>query len=414
MRCRTQQMLISQLDVYKHNINFDPSYQREGGLWNKDKQGLFIDSILRSYDIPKIYFHDLRFHNEQIQYAIIDGKQRLQAIYGFIKGKFSSASSDGKSKDLFYNDLSDRRKEEFRASSLDIVLVEDADEDDIEDLFYRLNNGTTLSTAEKRNVIGGDMCDVIRELSSKNKFFTNRIRISNKRKVHLEIATRFLLIEHQSIKKEDDRTIDLTKKPLDRFVEENKEISDGYRRKLMKETEQKLQSPKNIFSTKDPFLTRHVFIQTYYILIRNLLSKYAVQNKEIRSFLEMFEKERLDDRKKDDSDREVDFVNFALQVQQGIGNKGAIDDRDRILRKYYLKWHPDTLPKDVKRMFNLEERNLIWILSGKTCQKCQRKLNDFEEMEADHIVPYSKGGKTTISNAQALCKSCNLEKSNKS
>jgi 5-methylcytosine-specific restriction endonuclease McrA len=36
---------------------------------------------------------------------------------------------------------------------------------------------------------------------------------------------------------------------------------------------------------------------------------------------------------------------------------------------------------------------------------------DFEEMEADHIMPWHKGGKTTAENCQMLCKSCNRIKS---
>ena len=36
-----------------------------------------------------------------------------------------------------------------------------------------------------------------------------------------------------------------------------------------------------------------------------------------------------------------------------------------------------------------------------------------EEMEADHIIPWSKGGHTDVDNCQCLCKKCNREKSNK-
>ena len=36
-----------------------------------------------------------------------------------------------------------------------------------------------------------------------------------------------------------------------------------------------------------------------------------------------------------------------------------------------------------------------------------------EEMEADHIIPWSQGGKTTPDNLQMLCKKCNREKSDK-
>lgn len=38
---------------------------------------------------------------------------------------------------------------------------------------------------------------------------------------------------------------------------------------------------------------------------------------------------------------------------------------------------------------------------------------DIEEMEADHITPWSKGGKTDGKNCQMLCKDCNRRKAGK-
>lgn len=35
---------------------------------------------------------------------------------------------------------------------------------------------------------------------------------------------------------------------------------------------------------------------------------------------------------------------------------------------------------------------------------------EFEQMHADHITPWSKGGKTTPDNCQMLCRDCNLKK----
>ena len=45
------------------------------------------------------------------------------------------------------------------------------------------------------------------------------------------------------------------------------------------------------------------------------------------------------------------------------------------------------------------------------CKYCNKKF-EFSEMHGDHIVPWSKGGKTDRDNLQMLCIECNLKKSN--
>jgi 5-methylcytosine-specific restriction endonuclease McrA len=39
------------------------------------------------------------------------------------------------------------------------------------------------------------------------------------------------------------------------------------------------------------------------------------------------------------------------------------------------------------------------------------KIFSTNEMEADHITPWSKGGKTSLENCQMLCVECNRRKS---
>ena len=46
------------------------------------------------------------------------------------------------------------------------------------------------------------------------------------------------------------------------------------------------------------------------------------------------------------------------------------------------------------------------------CAKCGKEI-ELHECQADHIVPWSKGGKTDKDNLQFLCQKCNGEKSNK-
>lgn len=44
------------------------------------------------------------------------------------------------------------------------------------------------------------------------------------------------------------------------------------------------------------------------------------------------------------------------------------------------------------------------------CQDCGKRLYD-QEIEFDHIIPYSKGGPTTVDNLRILCRECNRKKS---
>ena len=49
----------------------------------------------------------------------------------------------------------------------------------------------------------------------------------------------------------------------------------------------------------------------------------------------------------------------------------------------------------------------IYRRDGNRCRKCGRHTND---LEIDHIIPISKGGKSTMNNLQTLCHQCNVEK----
>lgn len=56
-------------------------------------------------------------------------------------------------------------------------------------------------------------------------------------------------------------------------------------------------------------------------------------------------------------------------------------------------------------------RFLIYDRDGHRCRRCGISER-FAQLEIDHIIPISKGGKTTYDNLQTLCHKCNVEKSN--
>jgi len=79
--------------------------------------------------------------------------------------------------------------------------------------------------------------------------------------------------------------------------------------------------------------------------------------------------------------------------------------------EYKRQTTDETNCSEEPRAFKSADRQkLLWKSDGK-CSICGKNL--FQGYHADHIIPYSLGGKTEINNGQALCQTCNLSKSNK-
>ena len=68
------------------------------------------------------------------------------------------------------------------------------------------------------------------------------------------------------------------------------------------------------------------------------------------------------------------------------------------------------------RAFTENEKRTMYERQKGICPMCRaagkRKKWNIEEMHADHKIPWSKGGHTTLDNGQMLCREHNLEKSN--
>lgn len=64
------------------------------------------------------------------------------------------------------------------------------------------------------------------------------------------------------------------------------------------------------------------------------------------------------------------------------------------------------------RAFTPSMKREAYEKQGGICPICGKHF-EIDEMEADHVTPWSEGGKTIIDNCQMLCKECNRRKSNK-
>lgn len=57
--------------------------------------------------------------------------------------------------------------------------------------------------------------------------------------------------------------------------------------------------------------------------------------------------------------------------------------------------------------FENNQSNYGWY----TCVRCKKKLRK-EDVDIDHIIPQSLGGKDDLNNLQPMCKTCNRSKKN--
>ena len=64
------------------------------------------------------------------------------------------------------------------------------------------------------------------------------------------------------------------------------------------------------------------------------------------------------------------------------------------------------------RDFLDRDKRTVYEKQGGVCPYCKKHF-EFSEMQGDHIVPWSKGGKTVLENLQMLCIECNLAKSDR-
>ncbi len=179
MRCDlAHHFTIEKARAWRSAIDIDPPYQRPAGVWTVAHRQRLIDSILNGYDIPKLYLHDLRGEQPTPVYAVIDGKQRLTAIWSFLDDGLPLApdfSLDPRNRPALPDDVRDPRPGDrwsslhpawqrvVRRTELSVVLVRDVHPDGLAELFGRLNDGVPLNPSERRNAIGGDLAALIRE-----------------------------------------------------------------------------------------------------------------------------------------------------------------------------------------------------------------------------------------------------------
>lgn len=198
MKCTATELEIETIisRIKSGDVNLQPDFQR-GEVWSSQKKRKLIDSILRGWRIPPIHV----IENANYIDEVLDGQQRLATIRDFfyddikIDGKLPPVDSNINVFDGYvFSELNQEVQRRFKKYSITIIRLTEYTPQEPAELFYRLNQPATLTSAEQRNAFIGVTREQIREIVDK---FENSgakketIGFSNSRMAYDDIISKF-------------------------------------------------------------------------------------------------------------------------------------------------------------------------------------------------------------------------------
>ncbi len=399
---------ISDARGIRSHIDTNPDYQRPS-VWSLSQKQLLIDTILRGYDIPKMYWRQTGTKPES--YEVVDGQQRLRAIWSYFDGEYGLANDaepiDGSNvAGLKINELPQDLFTRIQMYYIDVVVMEDSDEDEVREMFLRLQNGTSLKAQEKRNAMPGKMREFVKQLTY-HDFFKN-VAFENSRFTHDLVAAQMVCLEIAG------NPVNIKNADLNRMYKENIDFSaDSLIAKSVIKT---LNLLAEIFPEKTPELERYNVISLYCV-ISELQRQYAFADisSKIHDWFIGFETERRNQDLMDEEQGDTEWISYKERISHSTDAQESIRFRMEFMMRHLLNTFPNLKQKDNQRDFNDIQKLAIFRRDKGICQlkiKCSGKKVVWGDWHCDHKVAWSKGGQTTVENGQVACPECNLAKGN--
>lgn len=397
---------LSTVRGIRERVNTNPDFQRPA-VWSTSQKQLLVDTILRDYDVPKLYWR--KTGSKPDTYDVVDGQQRLRAVWDFFDGKFKLPKDaddidDEKVAGCLYQDLPDDLRIRFDSYALDVVILEETDEDEVREMFLRLQNGTSLKAQEKRNAYPGKMRDFVHELSS-HRFF-NSVAFKNSRFSYDHIAAQLVCLEISG------EPTNIKNTDLNKMYEANREFDD--KSPIAKAVRRNLDILADVFPEKTPELERFNVISLYCV-IAELSQNYVLSEikEHIHDWFIEFEAVRRDETAKPQDEADAEWITYNGKISHSTDAVDSIRFRMEFMLRHLLQKFPSLARKDGQRGFTHMQKLAVFRRDGGHCQvklKCEGIRLTWDDWHCDHKIPHSKGGKTTVDNAQVSCSACNLTK----
>lgn len=407
----------------RNQLNLEPGFQRDS-VWQPNDRRKLIESIFQNYPIPSVFLYKQVNDDGKLVYDVIDGKQRLETIlmfqgFGSFRGNRFSVSVPIETDDVAEWDWRkiQSKGHEHLLMGYKIQTVEiEGDLSEIIDLFVIINStGKSLTGAEKRHARCFRSAFLLKaeELARKNKTYLSiilsSVQISRMKDVELVSELLASIYNGGPIDK---------KKAVDKIVGGHS-VDKRSLERCANQFTRVLNLVKNIFPeiAATCFAKRVVDFYSLFMLVYEMDSQGDV----------------LNDKKRNQQAQEllIGLSNGVDQVRQQVRRAEGATPEQNLFRDYLFTIQGDTdslatrrrraeilrqvlgglfEQKDNQRNFTIEQRRLIWHSDEeKKCKRCEMRLS-WNNFTIDHITAHGRGGRTSISNAALMCRSCNSSK----
>ncbi|ELU7542805.1 DUF262 domain-containing protein [Campylobacter upsaliensis] len=354
-------------------LNIRPKYQREF-VYKEAQRNAVIDTILKGFPLNIMYWVKNVDSSAECEYEVLDGQQRTISICEYVKGSFSIQWND---KSQYFHTLSKDLQEKFLDYKLNVYVCQGSESEKLE-WFKTINiAGETLTNQELRNAVYASVW-----LSDAKRRFSkpNGLAVLKGAKYLNGSALRQEFLESAIAWKVDSRKDEKICEYMAKNAKDSKN-ADGlweYFAKVIDWVEMKFEK----YRKEMKGLEWGLFYNTY--------KDKPLDAKELESKI------------------------IELMQDDEVGSKKGVypyllsgDEKHLSLRAF---------SESVKRAVYEKQggvcANSDGHIKGVQCPNEKQKL-DIKQMEADHIIPWSKGGKTEKENCQMLCVECNRRKSDK-
>jgi len=353
-------------------LTIQPEYQRNYIYADGKKDVAVIDSVLNGYPLGLIYFVKV----SDDKFEILDGQQRITSIGRYVKNKF--AVKDDNSMEQYFDGIATDKQLKILKTKLTIYECE-GKESEIKKWFQTINiAGVPLNDQELNNAIFS------------GPFVTlAKAEFSNSQNANVQKWSAY-------IKGSVDRQAFL-EKAFDWVSKGN--ITDYM---------SKHRFDKNINELKNYFSSVLDWASSVFTKVED-----EMRGLEWGKLYETFHKNAYDPKK------------ILKQIKKLYGDS-YIKNRRGIF-EYILGGSKDTkllnvriFDEAIKKSDYSKQTSDAKKKNKSNCPLCslghdsnKSKIWNFNEMDADHVTAWSKGGKTMLNNCQMLCKTHNRVKGNR-